>query len=146
MFYGEFNNAVDLKGRASIPAVFRESMLNSTGDRSLFVTKSDRGLTAYPASAWQEIFAKVKALPPGPVREANLRTKIAPAKECHFDRQGRIQIPQSLREYAGLEKDIVVVGIIDKIEIWNLQRHLEATAESESLLSENKLTQAELGF
>lgn len=146
MFNGEFNNAIDLKGRASIPAAFRESMQNSTGDVSLYVTKSDDGLAAYPASVWQEICDKVNALPPSPLRTANLRTKIAPAKECRFDRQGRIQIPQSLREYAALEKDIVVVGMIDKIEIWNFQCHQEATAKSEALLRENEQIQADLGF
>ncbi len=146
MFNGEFNNAIDLKGRASIPAAFREALQNSTGDVSLYVTKSDSGLAAYPTSAWQGICDRVNALPPGPLRTANLRTKIAPAKECSFDRQGRIQLPQSLREYAALEKDIVVVGMGDKLEIWNLQRHLEATAKSEALLRENEQAQAELGF
>ena len=86
------------------------------------------------------------ALPAGPKRTANLRTRIAPARECRFDRQGRIQIPQSLREYAALEKDIVVVGMIEKIEIWNLQRHVDATGESESLLREDEQGQADLGF
>ncbi len=146
MFYGEFNNTVDLKGRASIPALFRDSLLNSTGDESLFVTKSDGGLAAYPASAWKKICENVMSLPAGPKRTANLRTRIAPARECRFDRQGRIQIPQSLREYAALEKDIVVVGMIEKIEIWNLQRHVDATGESESLLREDEQGQADLGF
>jgi len=146
MFYGEFNKTVDSKGRASIPAAFRESMLNSTGDETLYVTKSDLGLTAYPATAWKKIRDNVNALPPGPLRTANLRTKIAPVKECRFDGQGRIQLSPSLREYADLKKDIVVVGMIDKIEIWNLQRHLDATDQSEALLREHEQTQAELGF
>jgi MraZ protein len=146
MFFGEFNNTVDPKGRASIPVAFREAMLKSTGDDSLYVTKNDRGLMAYPASSWKKICEKVNSLPPGPLRTANLRTKVAPAQECRFDKQGRIQVPQSLREYAALDKEIVVVGMIDKIEIWNLQRHLEATAESESLLRENEQAQADLGF
>jgi MraZ protein len=110
------------------------------------VTKSDDGLTAYPASQWKEIEARVDALPRGPLKTANLRNRIAPAKECSFDGQGRIQIPPALREYAALGKDIVVVGMSDKIEIWNLQRHLEASAESEALLRDNEQAQADLGF
>lgn len=146
MFLGEFNNNIDSKGRARIPAAFRESMLNATGDESVYVTKSDLGLTAYPASAWKKICENVNALPHGPLRSANLRTKIAPAKECRFDSQGRIQLSPSLRDYADLKKDIVVVGMIDKIEIWNLQRHQDAAEKSEALLRENEQAQAELGF
>ncbi len=146
MFYGEFNNTVDLKGRASIPATFRDALRQSAGDESLVVTKADGGLTAYPLSVWKKICENVLALPPGPKREANLRTRVAPARECRFDRQGRIQIPQSLREYAALEKDIVVVGMIEKIEIWNQQRHAAATGESEALLRDDAQGQADLGF
>jgi MraZ protein len=146
MFFGEFNNTVDPKGRASIPASFRDAMKEFTGDESLFLAKADDGLAAYPASVWQKIRENVLAMPRGPKRTANLRARIAPAKECHFDRQGRIQIPQSLREYAALEKDIVVVGMIDKIEIWNSKRYLDATSESESLLREDEQGQADLGF
>lgn len=145
MFFGEFNNTVDQKGRASIPATFRDALFNS-GDESLVVTKSGQGLAAYPASVWQKICENVLALPHGPRREANLRFKIAPAKECQFDRQGRIQIPQSLRQYAGLDKDVVIVGMIEKIEIWNQQTHAAATSESEALLSEDAQGQADLGF
>lgn len=146
MFFGEFNNTVDPKGRASIPVAFRDAMRESTGDESLYLAKADLGLTAYPASAWQTIRENVLAMPRGPKRTAYLRARIAPAQECHFDRQGRIQIPQSLREYAGLEKDIVVVGMIDKIEIWNLKRHVEATNVSEALLRDDEQGQADLGF
>ncbi|WP_020675391.1 division/cell wall cluster transcriptional repressor MraZ [Geopsychrobacter electrodiphilus] len=146
MFYGEFNNTVDLKGRASIPSTFRETLLSLTGDVSLVVTKTDKGLTAYPASSWKKISQKVMALPEGPIKQANLRTRLGPAKECPFDKQGRIQIPQALREYAGLEKDIVVVGMGGKIEIWNQQRHAEATSASESMLKDHAQAQADLGF
>jgi len=146
MFFGEFNNTVDPKGRASIPVAFRDSMKETTGDESLYVTKVDGGLVAYPASAWLKIRENVLSMPRGPKRTANLRNRIAPAKECHFDRQGRIQLMQSLREHAGIEKDIVVVGMIDKIEIWNQQSHLAAMGESESLLREDEQGQADLGF
>lgn len=146
MFYGEFNNTVDLKGRASVPAAFREALQVKAGDESLVITKADGGLAAYPASVWKKIFDNVMALPPGPRRVDNLRTRIAPAKECTFDRQGRIQIPQALREYAALEKDIVVVGMGDKVEFWNQQRHAAATSESEATLREDAQGQADLGF
>ncbi|NCO52965.1 MAG: division/cell wall cluster transcriptional repressor MraZ [Deltaproteobacteria bacterium] len=146
MFQGEFNNTVDPKGRASIPTAFREALKDTGDEGALVVTKADGGLAAYPASVWQQICERVMALPPGPRREANLRTRIAPARECCFDRQGRIQIPQSLREYADLDKDIVVVGMIEKIEIWNQQRHAAATGESEALLRDDAQGQADLGF
>ena len=146
MFYGEFNNIIDPKGRASVPAVFREVMKTSVGDESLVVTKADGGLAAYPASVWKKIFDNVMALPAGPRKAHNLRTRIGPAKECGFDRQGRIQIPQALRDYAGLTKDIVVVGMGDKLEIWDQLQHAAATSESEAQLREDPQGQADLGF
>jgi MraZ protein len=80
------------------------------------------------------------------MREANLRNRIAPAKECPFNAQGRIQIPQSLREHARLDKDVVVIGMFEKIEIWSQQAHTLIAAESESMLDEDAQRQADLGF
>jgi MraZ protein len=145
-FSGEFNVSIDLKGRVSIPAAIRDELREVYKSESLFVTRFKKGLVAYPPSRWQEICAKVLAMPPGPNREANLRNRIAPAKECSFNAQGRIQIPQSLREHAGLDKDVVVIGMFEKIEIWSQQAHESITSESEALLDGDAQGQADLGF
>ena len=144
-FTGEFNNSIDVKGRASIPARFRE-ILQAGGDESLVVTKSPRALTAYPLSAWQKMLEKVHAMPNGVTKNDITRNRIAPAAECAFDKQGRIQLPQSLRHHAGLDKEIVVVGLFDKIEIWSQLRHAEETDQTEERLQEQSELLAELGF
>jgi MraZ protein len=145
-FSGEYNVSIDLKGRVSIPAPFRDELRQVYEADGLVVTRYKGGLVAYPPSRWEEICANVFAMPAGPVREANLRNRIAPAKECTFNAQGRIQIPQSLREHAGLDKDIVVIGMFEKIEIWSQKAHAVVAAESESLLDEDAQGQADLGF
>ncbi|MCW8858403.1 MAG: cell division/cell wall cluster transcriptional repressor MraZ [Deltaproteobacteria bacterium] len=145
-FSGEFNVSIDLKGRVSIPAAFRDELRQVYTSEGLVVTRHKNGLVAYPPSRWEEICANVLAMGPGPMREANLRNRIAPAKECTFNAQGRIQIPQSLREHAGLDKDVVVIGMFEKIEIWSQLAHASIAAESESLLEADAQGQADLGF
>jgi MraZ protein len=145
-FSGEFNVSVDSKGRISVPASFRDELREVYKSESLFVTRFKQGLVAYPPKRWEEICAKVFAMTPGPNREANLRNRIAPAKECTFNAQGRIQIPQSLRDHAGLGKEAVVIGMFEKIEIWGQQAHASIAAESEALLDADAQGQAELGF
>lgn len=145
-FSGEFNVSIDLKGRVSVPAPFRDELRQEYDSDGLMVTRYRNGLVAYPRKRWDEICAKVLAMPPGPMREANLRNRIAPARECLFNAQGRIQIPQALREHAGLDKEAVVIGMFEKIEIWSQQAHALIVAESEALLSDDAQGQADLGF
>lgn len=145
-FSGEFNVSIDLKGRVSIPASFRDELRKDYAGDSLVVTRHKNGLVAYPGSRWEKICSNVFAMPPGPMREANLRNRIAPARECPFNPQGRIQLPQSLREYAGLDKDVVVIGMFEKIEIWSRQAHAAIAAQSEALLEADAQGQADLGF
>ena len=145
-FSGEFHVSIDPKGRVSVPAAFRDELREVYKSDSLFVTRFKEGLVAYPPNRWQEICAKVMAMAPGPRREANLRNRIAPAKECTFNAQGRIQLPQSLRDHAGIDKEVVVIGMFEKIEIWSQQAHAAIAAESEALLDEDAQGQADLGF
>ncbi|SEA23110.1 MraZ protein [Desulfuromusa kysingii] len=145
-FSGEHKVSIDLKGRVSIPASFRDELRQKYDSVGLVVTRYKNGLVAYPPPRWEEICANVFSMPPGPKREANIRSRIAPAKECSFNAQGRIQIPQSLREHAGLDKDVVVVGMFEKIEIWSQIAHTLIAAESESMLDEDAQGQADLGF
>ncbi|MEA3545472.1 MAG: division/cell wall cluster transcriptional repressor MraZ [Thermodesulfobacteriota bacterium] len=145
-FSGLYNVSIDLKGRVSIPACFREELREVYQDEGVFVTTFEGGLVIYPSSRWADICAKVDALPAGPLKDANRRTRIAPAQQCTFNKQGRIQVPQALRDYADLQKDAVVIGMGEKIEIWNLQTHVRISQESETLLKESAQSQADLGF
>ncbi len=146
-FQGEYINLIDPKGRASIPSRFRETLNGAYGDDRLVVTKnSDGGLTAYPFSRWPHLVENVKNLPAGELKTNTIRLLVSPAQECTFDKQGRIQIPLSLRTHASLTKEIVVVGLFDKIEIFNQSRYDQVTLKSESFLQENLQGMADLGF
>lgn len=147
IFQGESNNSIDLKGRASIPAKFREVLADSYGDECLMVTKNlEGGLSAYPASTWPEIVEKVRQIPAGNKKTATIRLMIAPAEKCPFDKQGRILIPPSLRSHAGLEKEIVVVGMFEKIDIYSHVKYADVTRNSEALLQEDPDFIASLGL
>ena len=138
IFQGEFNNSIDPKGRASIPAKFREVLADAYGDEVLVVTKNvEGGLSAYPLSSWGKIVERVQQSPPGPEKNAVIRLIVAPATECAFDKQGRVLIPPALRSHAGLEKEIVVVGMFDKIDLYSQIKYAEVTRHSEALLQDS---------
>jgi len=146
-FQGEYINTIDPKGRASIPAKFREILAGTYGDERVVVTKNQEdGLTAYPLPIWEQIRERVEKSSPGPIKTATVRMFLAPATECAFDKQGRIQIPQALRSYAGLEKEIVVVGLIDKIELHSQVRYAEVSRRSLALLQAEPQVVADFGF
>jgi len=148
-FQGEYINTIDPKGRVSIPAKFREEMAVACGDDVLKITKKGGGLVAYPLSAWQQIEENVKKMPPGQQKEDIYKTLIGPAQDCPFDKQGRVMIPLAFRPYAGLEqeeREVVVVGIANKIEIWSLARHTEVTRQAEERLQTNPQLLADLGI
>lgn len=116
MFYGEYQHTVDPKGRAIIPSKFREGL----GEKFILTKGLDNCLFAYSTDEWANLEAKLKALPftDKDVR-AFVRFFFAGATECEVDKQGRILIPQNLREYSGLEKDIFVIGVSTRVEIWD---------------------------
>ena len=122
MFRGRFEHSLDLKGRVSIPSKFRE-ILTTNYDERLIVTNFDNCLWAYPFAEWQAIEEKVSALPQfKPEVKALQRVFISAATECPLDKNGRVLIPQTLRDYAGITRDLVFVGMTKRIEIWSLER------------------------
>lgn len=148
MFRGEFRNQVDEKGRVSIPARFREQ-LAAEHEMPLVVTQGlDNCLFLYPMDIWrrnEEQLAKLNPLDAG-VRQF-VRSFMKGSEECELDRQGRIVIPPFLREAAGLEKSVVIIGMLNRIEIWDKKRWEEYHAQSASslellaqrLVEENKM-------
>jgi len=118
MFMGEFDHSIDSKGRIIIPSKFREGL----GDEFVITAGLDGCLFAYPQNEWQ-IFAEKLAKLPGTQEARQLqRFFLSKAAACEADKQGRILIPMKLREEAGLDKDIVFVGVLNKIEIWSKER------------------------
>lgn len=125
MFFGEHYHSLDEKGRIILPAKFRESLADG-----LFVTKSfDNCLLVFTRKDWFELVDKINSLPTTNTDVRNFqRFFIGSAVEGEVSRQGRISIPQSLREFAGLDKDVVIVGLANKLEIWAKERYEEYAA------------------
>jgi MraZ protein len=120
MFSGVFQHAIDAKGRTSLPAKFRELLAAQSAEK-LFVTTDllDDCLVAFAPAAWQRMAEKVASLSMFDERTRLLtRSFIAPAQECPVDKLGRILIPSTLREHAGLVEEITWAGTVERIEIW----------------------------
>ena len=122
MFMGEYNHIIDAKGRLIIPARFRELL----GEEFILTKGLDGCLSIYPMDAWEAFETKLRALP---LTNKNARTFtrffVAGATNCELDRQGRVLVPQPLREFAGLEKEVVLTGNLDRIEIWSKEKWSE---------------------
>ncbi len=116
MFMGEYLHTIDGKGRVIIPAKFREAL----GERFIATKGLDHCLFVYPMSEWTTLEQKLRTLPftQQDVR-AFVRFFFSGATECEVDKQGRILLPANLREYAQLVKDIVLVGVATRVEIWS---------------------------
>ncbi len=115
MFMGEFEHSIDAKGRIIIPAKFREDL----GEEFVITLGLDGCLFAYPKNEWEAFAAEVRKLPGTKEARQLQRWFFGKAAACEVDKQGRILIPAVLRESVGLEKDIVFVGVLNKIEIWS---------------------------
>ncbi|RJQ19007.1 MAG: division/cell wall cluster transcriptional repressor MraZ [Nitrospiraceae bacterium] len=120
-FTGKYYYTVDPKGRIIIPSPLRK-IFSDQYNTKLFVTNAlfDRCLHIYPQEEWSRLEEKVRSLPKmdKDIKLFN-RKVIASATECELDRQGRILVPSALREDANINGDIVIVGQIEKIELWN---------------------------
>ena len=136
MFYGEYQHTIDPKGRVIVPAKFREGL----GDRFILTKGLDDCLFAYSSEEWSNLEMKLKTLPLSS-RDARafVRFFFSGASECEVDKQGRTLIPSNLREYAKLEKDIYVIGVSTRVEVWDKERW--ETYSSDDNLSADKIAE-----
>src|SRR3989338_10212712 len=116
MFIGEYQHTIDIKGRMAVPVKFRQQLA-----KGAVVTKGlDSCLFLYPKAEWQKLADKLAALP---ISQANprafARLMLAGAMEVDIDRQGRMLVPEYLRQYAGLKKKVIVAGLYNRLEIWD---------------------------
>lgn len=122
LFRGRFEHSIDEKGRLSIPAKFRENIVDNHGGR-IFLTNLPRCLVIYTPEQWEAIEAKASNLSALKSNvQAFLRYFYSGATECDLDRQGRILIPPTLRSAAALGRQVVLAGMLNKIEIWDQER------------------------
>ncbi|MEQ8236083.1 MAG: division/cell wall cluster transcriptional repressor MraZ [Syntrophomonadaceae bacterium] len=128
MFLGEYQHSLDSKGRIIIPAKLREEL----GNRFIATKGLDNCIFLYPIEEWKAIEAKVKALP---FTRADVRSFtrffFSGASEMEIDKQGRIVLPTNLRDYAGIDKDLVIIGVgANRVEIWDSAQWAEYVQQS----------------
>lgn len=116
MFFSEYRHSIDAKGRLSIPAKMR-----SQCGESVFVTRGNDGcLALYTKEGWEEYYKQLQALPQKKKKtRIFIRLVTSRVSECEFDKLGRINIPLVLRQEGNLDKECVIVGVGDHVEIWN---------------------------
>jgi len=121
MFMGEYSPALDDKGRVAIPVKLRKAFGEDAIVEKLVVTHGfDKCLMAFREQDWKE-FVEKKLMPlpqSDPKNRMSMRFIIGGASECELDKQGRMVIPSNLLKYAGIEKEVIILGLFNKIEIW----------------------------
>ncbi len=139
MFRGSSFHTIDAKGRLIIPARFRD-VIRADGGERVMLSRMDGCLVAYPLDGWRRIESRILQLAQ---KNDSLRrfrrVFIGGAFDCACDKQERILIPPLLRDYAGLQKDVVLVGVLDHFEIWSRGKW-----EQENLNLEEDLKQEEV--
>ncbi len=138
MFRGTFEHTVDDKGRVSVPARFRE-VLQATNDDRVVITNFFMGsvhcLDVYPHAAWLRLEEQLRAKPQFDQRVMRFQTYyFAAAHECTLDKQGRILLPPTLREYAGLKKDVVFTAALEKFRLWDREQWKQVFGEAEQAI------------
>lgn len=115
MFMGQYSHTIDEKGRIIIPAKIR----NDLGNNFIVTRGLDGCLFIYSNTEWSNIINKYKELPDSKDKRSFMRVFLSGANICEYDKQGRINIPQSLIDYANLSKECMIVGVFDRLEIWS---------------------------
>ncbi|MGY0836009.1 division/cell wall cluster transcriptional repressor MraZ [Aerococcus urinaeequi] len=133
MLMGEFQHNIDAKGRIIIPAKLREDL----GSKFVITRGLDGCVFGYPLDNWEKIQEKLKQLPLAK-KEARAFTRFfySAAAEAEIDKQGRINIPTTLVNYANLEKECLVLGVSDRIEIWSKEKWENVSSEIEESFEE----------
>ena len=143
MFMGEYSHTIDTKGRLIIPSRFREEL-----GETFVVTKGlDGCLFVFSDEEWKAFEIKLKSLP---LTNQNARQFarffVAGATPCELDKQGRILLPATLREFAGLEKDVVLNGMLNRIEIWSKDKWNENNSLDDVAMDEIAEQMTDLGL
>lgn len=119
MFIGEYSHTIDPKRRLAMPSKFRGEL----GNRVVVTRGLDQSLFVYPMKVWEALAEKLGSMPVGEAGTRSfVRLQLAGAADVELDSQGRVLIPDYLKEYAGLEKDTVIVGLFNRLEIWSEEK------------------------
>jgi len=119
-FIGEYQYSLDAKGRVNIPAKFRQSMSDKSEGTFVITRGMDPCIWVYPLEQWKEIESDLRNLSSlSNINRTFVRNTARYASPSTYDKQGRISLTPSLIDYAGLSKDALIIGMVNKIEIWN---------------------------
>lgn len=132
MFMGEYNYTIDDKGRLTIPAKMREQL----GHDFIITRGLDKCLFVYPKEEWNNVINKYKELPNTKDARNFMRFFLSGATQNEFDKQGRINIANSLIKYANLNKECVIIGVNDRLEIWDKEAWDNFITDNEENLSD----------
>ena len=125
MFMGEYNHTIDANGRLIIPSKFREAL----GNEFVLTKGLDGCLFVFPMKEWEAFEEKLRSLPLIDKYARKFSTFfLAGASTCELDKQGRILVPGTLREFAQMDKEVVLTGMLDRIEVWSKEQWLENNA------------------
>lgn len=128
MFIGEYSHSVDEKKRLAVPSRFRAELKN----KAVVTRGLDKCLFVYTMKAWEELAGKLGTLPVGEADTRSFtRLMLAGAVDVDVDKQGRILIPDYLKEYAGLAKNVVIAGLYNRLEIWDEKKWNEYKKKAE---------------
>ncbi len=143
MFIGEYKHNLDIKGRIAVPAKFRQKL---TGG-AIITRGLDRCLFIFANKEWEVLAQKLVALPLSQSNSrAFTRLMLAGAVDVEVDKQGRILIPEYLREYAGLKKEAVLTGLYNRIEVWDAEAWKQYKQKTENQSDEIAERLGELGI
>lgn len=136
-FKGQYAYAVDQKGRTNIPAKFRKSMSRKANQTFVITQGLESCLFAYPLDEWEKIEEKLRTL--SMMKKSTrlfIRMMMSNASESQFDKQGRIAIPQNLIKFAQIEKEVLIIGTLEKLEMWNPKIYEKYISEAEQTYEE----------
>ncbi len=138
MFIGSFTYNLDSKGRIAIPAKLRKSLKPEANETFIMTRGTAKCIDVYPLDQWNELVAsKLEKLNTFDPKEAMfVRMFLQQAAEDKMDTQSRLLVPKNLIQYAGIEKEVFILGAVKKIEIWNPEIYRQYIEENEALYSE----------
>ena len=150
MFRGSFEHSIDLKGRLSIPASFRDELTGEHKNRLMvtnFAIEGKKCLDVYPVDEWSRMLEEVRKKPKFDQRMLMFQNYyLGAARECELDAHGRILIPPGLRKYANLRREVVLVSALEKFRVWDQEMWNQVFADAEEKLLHDPDFLSELGI
>jgi len=133
MFLGQYEHSLDKKSRIIMPAKFRDDL----GDSFIITFGLEKCLFVYPLDEWEKLSQNLQHLPLGKKDTRAFKRTLASRASVHsFDQQGRAVIAKYLRDYAGIEKNVVIIGVFERIEIWDSEKWTDYARETEQSYEE----------